>query len=65
MSMVEILDLPWPVLRGRGQLRSPVLLPDSKTKRSKLEGRGSQRIRVSLNLMTVDAPPRELIFVYN
>lgn len=27
--------------------------------------KGSQHIHVSLNLMNVDAPPRELIFVYN
>lgn len=55
-------DLP---ARGRGSANSPCAVLDSKTRRNKLEGKRSQHIHVSLNLMNVDAPPRELIFVYN
>ena len=55
-------DLPtW----SRGLAKIPGGVLDSKTKKNKLKGKRSQQVRVSLNLMNVDAPPRELIFVYN
>lgn len=64
MNKVEILGLLWPASERQRVSQDPQCCLQTLTPRE-TSLKGSQHIHMSLNLMNVDAPPRELIFVYN